>query len=67
MRNGLSMGLSGVSLWGSDIGGYFAISEPQTTPDLERRWIEFGFASGIMRTEATGFAINSPTPRAQDL
>ena len=65
VRNGLSMGLSGVSLWGSDIGGYFAISEPQTTPDLERRWIEFGFASGIMRTEATGFAINSPTPRAQ--
>jgi alpha-glucosidase len=65
VRNGLSMGTSGVSLWGSDIGGYFAISEPQTTPDLERRWIEVGFASGIMRTEADGFTVNSPTPRAQ--
>jgi sulfoquinovosidase len=65
VRNGLSMGLSGVSLWGSDIGGYFAISEPQTTPDLERRWIEVGFASGVMRTEADGFTVNSADPRAQ--
>jgi sulfoquinovosidase len=65
VRNGLSMGLSGVSMWGSDIGGYFAISQPQTTPDLERRWIEVGFASGVMRTEADGFTINTANPRAQ--
>ena len=65
VRNGLSMGLSGVSLWRSDIGGYFAISEPQTSPDLKRRWIEFGFASGIMRTEADGFTLNSTRTRAQ--
>jgi hypothetical protein len=37
---------------------------PQTTPDLERRWIEFGFASGVMRTEANGFSLGK-TPRAQ--
>jgi alpha-D-xyloside xylohydrolase len=55
VRNGLSMGLSGVSMWGSDIGGYFAISKPQTTPELLRRWIEFGAVSGVMRTEADGF------------
>ena len=30
------MGLSGVSLWGSDIGGFFALSLPQTTPELLR-------------------------------
>ena len=41
------------------------MSEPQTTPDLERRWIEFGFASGIMRTEADGFTLNSTQTRAQ--
>jgi len=64
VRNGLTMGLSGVSLWGSDIGGYFALSEPQTTPDLERRWIEVGFASGVMRTEADGFSLTG-SPRAQ--
>jgi alpha-glucosidase (family GH31 glycosyl hydrolase) len=64
VRNGLSMGLSGVSLWGSDIGGFFALSLPQTTPELERRWIEFGFVSGVMRTEATGFALTKQ-PRAQ--
>jgi alpha-glucosidase (family GH31 glycosyl hydrolase) len=64
VANGLTIGASGVSLWGSDIGGYFALSLPQTTPDLERRWIEFGFASGVMRTEANGFTLGK-TPRAQ--
>jgi sulfoquinovosidase len=64
IANGLTIGASGVSLWGSDIGGYFALSLPQTTADLERRWIEFGFASGVMRTEANGFSL-AKTPRAQ--
>jgi alpha-glucosidase (family GH31 glycosyl hydrolase) len=64
VRNGLSMGLSGVSLWGSDIGGYFALSSPQTTPELLRRWIEVGFASGVMRTQADGFSLGS-SPRAE--
>ena len=64
VRNGLSMGLSGVSLWGSDIGGFFALSEPQTTPELLTRWIEFGFASPIMRTQANGFDLTD-SPRAQ--
>ena len=57
ITNGLTMGLSGVSLWGSDIGGFFALSEPQTTPELLARWIEFGFASGVMRTQANGFEL----------
>jgi alpha-glucosidase (family GH31 glycosyl hydrolase) len=64
LRNGLSMGLSGVSLWGSDIGGFFALSQPQTTPELLARWIELGFASGVMRTQANGFALR-PSTRAQ--
>ncbi len=62
--NGLSMGLSGISLWGSDIGGFFALASPQTTPELLARWIEFGFASGVMRTQANGFG-GAKASRAQ--
>ena len=58
VKNGLSMGLSGVSRWGSDIGGFFALSEPQTTPELLNRWIQMGFASGVMRTQGNGFEIS---------
>jgi hypothetical protein len=58
------MGLSGVSMWGSDIGGFFALSAPQTTPELLARWLEFGFASGVMRTQANGFQLQ-PQARAQ--
>ena len=54
VRNGLTMGLSGVSLWGSDIGGFFTLTAPKLTPELLRRWIEVGFASGVMRTQADG-------------
>ncbi len=62
--NGLSMGASGVSLWGSDIGGFFALSVPQTSPELLVRWLQFGFASGVMRTQANGFEL-VPSDRAQ--
>ena len=58
VRNGLSMGLSGVSRWGSDIGGFFALSEQQTSPELLKRWIQMGFASGVMRTQANGFDLD---------
>lgn len=64
ITQGLTMGLSGVSLWGSDIGGFFALSLPQTTPELLQRWIQVGFASGVMRTQANGFEL-LPSPRAQ--
>ncbi|TMK65227.1 MAG: glycoside hydrolase family 31 protein [Actinobacteria bacterium] len=62
--NGLTMGLSGVSLWGSDIGGYFSLGTNQLTPELLIRWIEMGMTSGVMRTEGTGFALPAK-PRAQ--
>jgi sulfoquinovosidase len=63
IKNGLTMGLSGVSMWGSDIGGFFALSAPQTTPELLNRWIEMGFASGVMRTQANGFTLPSNQQR----
>jgi len=66
VKNGLTMGLSGVSLWGSDIGGFFSLlAHPQLTPELLERWIEFGAASGIMRTEANGVALPPKGVRPQ--
>ncbi|MFL5782315.1 MAG: TIM-barrel domain-containing protein [Thermoleophilaceae bacterium] len=61
---GLTMGLSGVSLWGSDVGGFFSLGHNALTPELLMRWIEVGMASGVMRTEANGFDL-PPKDRPQ--
>ena len=53
----LSVGMSGVSRWGSDIGGYFSIGgDERLTRELLVRWIQLGAASGVMRTKAGGVA-----------
>ncbi len=57
VKNGLSMGLSGVSTWGSDLGGFFALGTRSVTPELLKRWIEFGAVSGVMRAQETGIAV----------
>jgi alpha-glucosidase (family GH31 glycosyl hydrolase) len=60
IRQALSIGMSGVSRWGSDIGGYDTIgNDPKLTPELLKRWIEFGAVSGVMRTKSSGIAIPS--------
>ncbi|MBN1528548.1 MAG: glycoside hydrolase family 31 protein [Thermoleophilaceae bacterium] len=64
VTNGLTMGLSGVSTWGSDIGGFFALFGNELTPELLVRWIELGAVSGVMRTQANGIVIPD-APRAQ--
>jgi alpha-D-xyloside xylohydrolase len=65
--NGLTMGLSGVSTWGSDIGGFFALFENRLTPELLIRWIQVGAVSGVMRTQANGIRIpDSPRPQIWD-
>jgi alpha-glucosidase (family GH31 glycosyl hydrolase) len=62
VKNALGMGLSGVSRWGSDIGGYDSIgNDPRLTPDLLKRWIEFGAVSAVMRTKSSGLAIPAYT------
>ena len=53
---GLSMGASGVALWGSDIGGFLS-SDQQLTPELLVRWIEFGALSPLMRTKSSGIEV----------
>ena len=58
MRQALSIGLSGVSRWGSDIGGYDTIgADPRLTPELLARWIQFGAVSSVMRMKKTGLEI----------
>jgi sulfoquinovosidase len=67
VQNGLTMGLSGVGVWGSDIGGFFALFDRRLTPELLTRWVQFGAVSGVMRTEADGFAIpDKPRPQVFD-
>src|SRR4029450_9585547 len=60
----LGMGLSGVSRWGSDIGGFFSLLGPQLTVELLIRWVQLGAVSGVMRTERDGIAIpDYPLPQ----
>src|SRR5262249_32179210 len=42
--SGLGIGLSGVAVWGSDIGGFFGFADRELTPELLMRW-EIGRAS----------------------
>ena len=68
VKDGLGMGMSGISLWGSDIGGYFSISDavPALTSELLKRWVEVGFASGVMRNETDGLVgARKPLTRPQ--
>ena len=53
----LSGGASGIGIWGSDIGGFFAIGENELTPELLIRWVQLGAVSPVMRTQANGVAV----------
>lgn len=64
VTNALTMGLSGISTWGSDIGGYHALNENRLTPELLTRWIQLGSATPVMRTKAGGVHIPA-SPRPQ--
>jgi alpha-glucosidase (family GH31 glycosyl hydrolase) len=67
VKTGLGMGLSGVSRWGSDIGGFFSILGPRLTDELLLRWVQLGAVSGVMRTQRDGIAIPSYTrPQVED-
>jgi alpha-glucosidase (family GH31 glycosyl hydrolase) len=57
VRQALSIGLSGVSIWGSDIGGFFTLSGQTLDPELLARWLQFGAFSGVMRTKAAGIGV----------
>jgi alpha-glucosidase (family GH31 glycosyl hydrolase) len=60
----LSMGTSGVGIWGSDIGGFFALQARALSDELLDRWIAFGGLSVVMRSQKDGIAL-PPKPRPQ--
>ncbi|HET8975262.1 MAG TPA: TIM-barrel domain-containing protein [Solirubrobacterales bacterium] len=64
IKQALSLGTSGISRWGSDIGGFFSLVQDKLTPEMLIRWIELGAVSGVMRTEANGVKLD-PDPRPQ--
>lgn len=70
VRQGLTMGTSGVSVWGPDIGGYFTgPAEPQLTPELLDRWIEYGAFTGVMRLQTGSInigAVGTARPEVTD-
>ncbi len=58
MTQALTIGMSGVARWGSDIGGYNSFgARERLTPELLKRWIEVGAVSGVMRTKRSGIAL----------
>lgn len=60
VRQALGIGMSGVSRFGSDIGGYNTYGPSQRlSPELLARWIQFGAVSGVMRTKYSGLAFPS--------
>lgn len=64
IRAALGMGLSGVSRWGSDIGGFFSTDEGEGPPSAEllNRWIQFGAFSGVMRLQSGVINIGGGEP-----
>lgn len=50
LRGGLSLGLAGFGYWSHDIGGF----ETGSTPDLYKRWTQFGLLSSHSRYHGSG-------------
>jgi alpha-glucosidase (family GH31 glycosyl hydrolase) len=63
----LNMGLSGVSLWGSDIGGFFTLTSEPLSDELLTRWVQFGLVSGVMRLQRDGIDVSgTERPQVED-
>lgn len=50
----LSLGTSGVAIWGSDIGGFMSLLGRELDDELLDRWVAFGAMSVVMRTQHSG-------------
>ena len=64
MFRALSMGTSGVGIWGSDIGGFFAMFGRFLSDEMFDRWIAYGGLSVVMRSQKNGVAL-TPHDRPQ--
>ncbi len=54
IHRALSMGTSGVGIWGSDIGGFFALFGRSLDGPMFDRWIAYGGLSVVMRSQKNG-------------
>lgn len=61
----LSMGTSGVGVWGSDIGGFFALFGNSLSGELFDRWLAFGGLSVVMRSQKDGIDVPADDGRPQ--
>jgi alpha-glucosidase (family GH31 glycosyl hydrolase) len=67
IKAGLSIGMSGISTWGSDIGGFFAIGQRALSDELLKRWVQFGAVSPVMRMQRNGVAFpEKDRPQVED-
>lgn len=69
VRQGLTMGTSGVSIWGPDIGGFFTLpGDDLPSEELLARWIEYGAFTGVMRLQSGGISMltDEQRPSVQD-
>ncbi len=57
VKQALSVGLSGIGVWASDVGGFFTFTGDKLTRELLHRWIQFGAVSGVMRTKGEGIGL----------
>ena len=65
----LSMGTSGVAIWGSDIGGFFSLFGRFLDDEMFDRWIAYGGLSVVMRSQRNGVQFPSydrPQPWDED-
>ena len=62
VKAGLNVGLTGFAFWGHDIGGYHAYLVPAPTPELLKRWMQFGAFSGLMRDMVNSEVVNGERP-----
>lgn len=65
----LSMGASGVGIWGSDIGGFFAMFGRSLGDELFDRWVAWGGLSVVMRSQKNGVQVpeyDRPQPWDED-
>ncbi|WP_243056362.1 TIM-barrel domain-containing protein [Nocardioides sp. SR21] len=62
VTQGITMGTSGVTTWGPDIGGFMTLpGDPYLTPELLNRWIQYGAFTGVMRLQSGGIQYVGPT------
>jgi alpha-glucosidase len=63
---GLNMGLSGVPLWGTDIGGFYPTVTPQTG-ELFARWFQFGAFNPVFRSHGVVWRNHVPWAYGDDI